>query len=78
MSARWPLSGKADIGADMAVGPLLTQFGHWLGGYRPGTGSTFPPIGSTLPLDKTPSQGAGPAIQLASGADRREARDDEY
>jgi hypothetical protein len=29
MSARRLLSGKLDIGADMAVGPLLTRLGHW-------------------------------------------------
>jgi hypothetical protein len=28
MSARRPLSGKPDIAADMAVGPLLTHSGH--------------------------------------------------
>jgi hypothetical protein len=28
MSARLPLSGKPDIAADMAVGPLLTHSSH--------------------------------------------------
>src|SRR5262245_44196183 len=58
----WRMSafrGRADAGRGAARLPLMTQSGHGLGGHRPGTGSTFPPIGSTLPLDRTHLRAVG-------------------